>query len=84
MDRPTIREVAKLAGVAVGTVSNVLNDTASVREETRQRVETAMRQLGFRPDAIARSLIARRGRGAAVKLVPGRPRLSTIGYVSVD
>ena len=84
MDRPTIREVAKLAGVAVGTVSNVLNDTASVREETRQRVETAMRQLGFRPDAIARSLIARRGRGAAVKLVPGQPRLSTIGYVSVD
>ena len=84
MDRPTIREVAKLAGVAVGTVSNVLNDTASVRNETRARVETAMRQLGFRPDAIARSLIARRGRGAAVKPVPGRPRLSTIGYVSVD
>ena len=84
MDRPTIREVAKLAGVAVGTVSNVLNDTASVRKETRLRVETAMRQLGFRPDAIARSLIARRGRGAAMRFVPGRPRLSTIGYVSVD
>lgn len=84
MERPTIREVAKLAGVAVGTVSNVLNNTASVREETRARVETAMRQLGFRPDTIARSLISRRGRGASVKPVPGRPRLSTVGYVSVD
>ena len=84
MDRPTIREVAKLAGVAVGTVSNVLNRTATVREETRERVETAMRQLGFRPDTIARSLISRRGRGASVKPVPGRARLSTVGYVSVD
>ncbi|MGP1395545.1 MAG: PfkB family carbohydrate kinase [Inquilinaceae bacterium] len=84
MDKPTIREVAKLAGVAVGTVSNVLNDSATVRDTTREKVEIAMRQLGFRPDAIARSLIARRGRAGTVKPVPGRPRLSSIGYVSVD
>ena len=84
MDNPTIREVAKLAGVAVGTVSNVLNGTASVRRETRERVETAMRQLSFRPDAIARSLIARRTRTGQVKTIDNRPRLSTIGYISVD
>lgn len=84
MNHPTIREVAKLAGVAVGTVSNVLNGTASVRRETRERVETAMRQLGFRPDAIARSLIARRIRKTRVKPHYGQPRLSTLGYISVD
>lgn len=84
MDNPTIREVAKLAGVAIGTVSNVLNDSATVRESTRKKVELAMRQLSFRPDAIARSLIARRGRAGTVKPVAGRPHLSSIGYVSVD
>ena len=84
MEQPTIREVAKLAGVAVGTVSNVLNGSAAVREATREKVETAMRQLGFRPDAIARSLNLRRGRTTAVAAVPGIPRLSSVGYVSVD
>lgn len=84
MEQPTIREVAKLAGVAVGTVSNVLNSSAFVRDTTKEKVEAAMRQLGFRPDAIARSMIARRGRGGGVSQLPGRPRLSTVGYVSVD
>ena len=84
MEQPTIREVAKLAGVAVGTVSNVLNGSAAVRDSTREKVEIAMRQLGFRPDAIARSLNLRRGRGRTVKTAAGRPRLSTVGYVSVD
>ncbi len=84
LKQPTIHDVAKLAGVATGTVSNVLNGSDSVRDLTREKVEIAIRQLGFRPDAIARSLISRRGRGGSVKPVGGLPKLSTVGYISVD
>ncbi len=52
----TIRDVARHAGVSVGTVSNVLNGNAAVREETRQRVLDAIKALNFHPTAAARSL----------------------------
>lgn len=51
----TIKEVAKLANVSLGTVSNVLNGKTQ-NEELIQRVEAAMDQLSYRPDANARSL----------------------------
>jgi multiple sugar transport system substrate-binding protein len=51
----TIKEVAKLANVSLGTVSNVLNGKTQ-NEELIQRVEAAMEQLSYRPDANARSL----------------------------
>lgn len=51
----TIKEVAKLAGVSIGTVSNVLNGKTS-NAELIDRVESAMSQLSYRPDANARSL----------------------------
>ena len=51
----TIKEVAKLAEVSIGTVSNVLNGKTH-NEELIQRVEQAMKQLSYRPDANARSL----------------------------
>ncbi len=50
----TIQQVAEAAGVGVGTVSRVLNNHKSVRIETRERVETAMRELGFIPNPHAR------------------------------
>lgn len=50
----TIQQVAEAAGVGVGTVSRVLNNHKSVRTETRERVETAMRELGFIPNPHAR------------------------------
>jgi LacI family transcriptional regulator len=53
---PTIREVARLAGVSVATVSKALNDTGKVSETLRERVETAARTLGYAPHASARSL----------------------------
>ena len=56
----TIREVARLSSVSVGTVSNVLNGGASVSDATRQRVERVIDDLGFTPDTVARSLISRR------------------------
>ena len=56
----TIREVARLAEVSVGTISNVLNGAANVSETTRQRVSRVIDDLGFTPDTVARSLINRR------------------------
>ena len=62
-----MKDVASLAGVAVGTVSNVLNHPELVRPQTRARVEAAMEQLGFIPNASARQL--RAGRGSCLGLV---------------
>ena len=53
---PTMKDVAKLAGVSHGTVSNVINGVKTVNHDTVIRVEQAMKQLGYRPDAKARSL----------------------------
>jgi LacI family transcriptional regulator len=55
----TIREVARQAKVSVGTVSNVLAGSATVRAELRRRVEDAMRGLDYHPNQIARSLKTR-------------------------
>src|SRR5438309_2272246 len=53
----TIYDVAKLAGVGLGTVSRVLNNSQNVKNSTRQKVKDAIRQLDFTPDPIARSMI---------------------------
>lgn len=52
----TIKDVAKLAGVGVGTASRVISGKGSFSEAAAARVEAAARQLGFRPSAIARAL----------------------------
>lgn len=54
----TIRDVAARAGVSHQTVSRVINDSRHVLPETRERVLAAMNELGYRPNAIARSLAA--------------------------
>lgn len=52
----TIRDVARCAGVGVGTVSRVLNGGNHVRRSTRERVLQAIQHLGFRPNAQARRI----------------------------
>ena len=52
----TIRDVAKKAGVGVGTVSRVLNDSTSVSEATRKKVQDAIAKLQYTPNPAARSL----------------------------
>lgn len=54
--RPTVSDVARLAGVSRGTVSKALNDTGQLLPETRRRVLAAAARLGFEPNVLARSL----------------------------
>ena len=56
MTRSTIKDVAKLAGVSIKTVSRVLNNERYVRPEMRQVVEAAIERLSFHPSVAARSL----------------------------
>lgn len=58
--RVTIKDVAQAAGVSTQTVSRVINKFSYVSEETRQRVETVVEQLGYYPSTLARSLIQQR------------------------
>ncbi len=60
--KPTMKEVAALAGVSIQTVSFVVNNNPIITPETRQRVLEAIRQLGYTPDASARSLRSGRSR----------------------
>jgi len=57
---PRIQDVARHAGVAIGTVSNVLNNPEKVTEQTRLKVEAAIAELGFVRNSAARALAARR------------------------
>ena len=56
MANPTIYDVAKMAGVGVGTVSRVLNNSTRVSPETQEKVLGAVRELGFRRSKVARQL----------------------------
>ena len=56
---PTLEEVARLAGVSRSTVSRVINNHPNVRPETRERVQQAIRQSGYRPHPVARSLVTK-------------------------
>ncbi len=56
----TIKDVARVAGVSVATVSRALNGAENVTAETRQRVQAAALELRFTPSSAARSLITRR------------------------
>ena len=68
--RPTIHDVARRAGVTVGTASKALNGRGTLREETRERVRTAARELDFRPNELMLSL--------------QRGRTYTVGFVTSD
>jgi DNA-binding LacI/PurR family transcriptional regulator len=69
-DRPTIRDVARAAGVSKGTVSFALNGRPGVSEDTRERILAAARDLGWTPSTKARALSV--SRSFAVGLVLAR------------
>ena len=62
----TIRDVARKAGVGIGTVSRVLNDSPMVSEETRRRVQDAIEVLDYSPSSVARRLSLGRSMAIAV------------------
>lgn len=70
--RPTIRDVARLAGVSAGTVSNVLNRPSYVSNETRERVESVIKSLNFSPRQRSR------------QFRPGRVRTIGISVANLD
>jgi DNA-binding LacI/PurR family transcriptional regulator len=52
----TMRQIAERAGVSIGTVSHVINETATVRPKLRDRVLDAIRSMGYQPSALAQGL----------------------------
>ena len=79
MARPTVKDVARRAGVSPKTVSNVLTGTATVAPATRERVQAAMNELDYVPNYSARSL--RNGRSGVIALA--LPELATSFSASI-
>ena len=56
----TIKDVAKLAGVSISTVSRVINDSKPVSSEIKKKVIDAIDELGYRPNEVARTLVTKK------------------------
>jgi LacI family transcriptional regulator len=67
---PTIRDVARLSGVSIGTASKALNANGRLRQETRDKVMLVARDIGYRPNDLAQSL--------------HRAKSKTVGIISND
>ena len=64
-----IKDVAKLAGVGVGTVSRMINESGYVSIDTRAKIESAMKELNYTPNELARNLYYKKS-GIIAVLVP--------------
>lgn len=58
----TIKDVARIAGVSVATVSRVLNESGYVNIDTRKKVESAIKEMNYTPNEVARSLYKRKSK----------------------
>lgn len=76
---PTIKDVAKAAGVSVATVSNILNNRTHVKSDKVKKVHAAIEELGYRPDSAARSLKANRTKTIGIVL----PNISDRMYAHI-
>ena len=52
----TMKDVAQLAGVSVGTVSRVINNESGIKQSTLNKVEAAVKELNYIPNAYARGM----------------------------
>ncbi len=78
----TPHDVARLAGVSIKTVSNVVNDYPHIRPATRERVEQAIAELGYTPNRAARSLVTRRTDSIALVIPEPDERVLTDPFFS--
>lgn len=72
----SIKDVAKYAGVAISTVSKVLNGYSGVSEKTRRRVNDAIRELDYTPNAVAAALSSKQSGRVALILKLREPGLA--------
>ena len=70
-ERVTIRQLARMSGVSIGTVSRALNGYADVNPATRERIMRLARELDYTPAAAARSLVTQRSHLVGVFLETG-------------
>ncbi|MCR9087694.1 MAG: substrate-binding domain-containing protein [Rhodobacteraceae bacterium] len=75
--RVTVVDVAKAAGVSPGTVSNSLSGKRKVDKDTRKRIETAIQELGYRPNLAARGM--RSGRTNTIAIFSSMPTAVAAG-----
>ena len=73
---PTINDVARVAGVSKKTVSRVINNSPLLNEETRERVQGVIKQLGYVPNPQARALALRRN--FLIGLIHDNPNAQTV------
>lgn len=66
MAQPTIKDVAKLAGVSISTVSRVMNKSKPVSPEAERKVIDAINKLGFKPNELARSLVMKKSNSIGI------------------
>jgi len=74
------KEVAELAGVSEATVSRVLNNVGPIKEETKQRVQSAALKLGYTPSSLAQSFARRRSGNLGV-VMPYLPKARRFGAI---
>lgn len=73
-----IKDVAKMAGVSISTVSRVINNTAKVNEDTRARVEKVLQETNYRPNVLARELQQKKTNTIGVLMAAGDLNLISI------
>lgn len=78
-DSPTIKDVAKAAGVSMATVSNILNGRTHVKSDKVKKVHAVIKDLGYRPDGAARSLKTNRTKTIGIVL----PNISDRMYAHI-
>lgn len=79
MSKPTIKDVSRLAGVSIGTVSNVVNGRPNISKRMLDRVNTAIDMLGYKPNRAAKSM-----RGRTRLLGYRMPEVSTTVNTAMD
>ena len=81
MPNLTIKDIARISGCSVSTISRVINDRPDVRPETKEHVLTVMREAGFVPNTNARQLKIQQSR-SLVFVVKRHPQSLLLGLLS--